>query len=67
MLMQPPETVAEADRLDAIKEIANMIAGVIKSSLPRPCAMSVPEAVLKPEKFCSAMRNMYSVAVAFHH
>ena len=34
MLMQPIETVGEADTLDAIKEIANMIAGSIKSSLP---------------------------------
>jgi CheY-specific phosphatase CheX len=67
MLMQPPESVAKADRLDAIKEIANMIAGVIKSSLPRPCAMTVPEAVVKSERFCSGLRNTYSVSVAFHH
>jgi CheY-specific phosphatase CheX len=67
MLMQPLETVAEADRLDAVKEIANMIAGVLKSSLPRPCAMTVPEADVKSEQLCSVLRNNYSVAVAFHH
>ncbi|MGA3082935.1 MAG: chemotaxis protein CheX, partial [Terracidiphilus sp.] len=32
MMMQPVETVGEADALDATKEIANMIAGLIKSS-----------------------------------
>ena len=47
MMMQPLETVAEADALDATKEIANMIAGVIKSSLPRPCTMAVPESTVE--------------------
>ena len=42
MMMQPLETVGQADVLDATKEIANMIAGTLKSSLPRPCSMSVP-------------------------
>jgi len=36
MMMQPLETVAESDALDATKEIANMIAGTIKSALPAP-------------------------------
>ena len=36
MLMQSIESVSEEDILDAAKEIANMIAGVIKSLLPRP-------------------------------
>ena len=67
MLMQPVDAVVESDQMDAVKEIANMIAGVIKSSLPRPCAMTVPEAGVNPERFCGAMRNAYSVAVAFHH
>jgi CheY-specific phosphatase CheX len=67
MLMQPLDTVVEADALDATKEIANMIAGVIKSSLPRPCAMTVPEAAVKLEQFCSLNRSEHSVAVAFHH
>ena len=43
MMMQPAETVSEADTLDATKEIANMIAGTLKSSLPRPCSMTIPE------------------------
>jgi hypothetical protein len=48
MLMQPVESVTLADTLDAAKEIANMIAGTIKSALPRPCKMSVP---------CSSIRS----------
>jgi CheY-specific phosphatase CheX len=67
MLMQPLKAVFDADTLDATKEIANMIAGVIKSSLPRPCTMTVPEAEVKLEPFCSRNRNERSVAVAFHH
>src|SRR5580693_2258522 len=39
MLMQPVEAVQTEDTLDATKEIANMIAGTLKSALPRPCAM----------------------------
>lgn len=67
MLMQPLDTVAESDALDATKEITNMIAGVIKSSLPRPCAMTVPDAQVAHERYCGAMRNTHSVAVAFRH
>jgi CheY-specific phosphatase CheX len=67
MLMQPVEAVVEADALDATREIANMIAGVIKSSLPRPCVMTVPEAAIKLEQFCGQMRNEHSVAVIFQH
>ncbi len=66
MLMQPVETVQEADALDAAGEIANMIAGGIKSSLPRPCAMTVPEASIASERYCGQMRNRHSVAVAFY-
>jgi len=64
--MQPVETVLEADALDAAGEIANMIAGGIKSSLPRPCAMTVPEASIASERYCGQMRNWHSVAVAFY-
>jgi CheY-specific phosphatase CheX len=67
MLMQPLAEVAEADALDATKEIANMIAGVIKSSLPRPCAMTVPEAAMNLEQFCGEMRDEHSVSVVFRH
>ena len=67
MLMQPVEGVVEADALDATKEIANMIGGVIKSSLPRPCVMTVPEAAIKLEQFCGQLRSEHSVAVIFHH
>ena len=44
MLALPEEHVREADLMDATKEIANMIVGTIKSTLPRPCSMTVPEA-----------------------
>ena len=44
MLMQDAASVVESDTLDAMREIANMIAGVLKSSLPRPCTMSLPHA-----------------------
>jgi CheY-specific phosphatase CheX len=36
MLMQPVDQVEDGDTLDAAKEIANMIAGTMKSALPRP-------------------------------
>lgn len=52
MMMQALESVVETDALDATREIANMIAGTIKSSLPRPCSMSVPNAAVKRESFC---------------
>ena len=46
MLMQPAQAVQPDDILDAVKEIANMIAGTIKSALPRPTTMAVPHAEL---------------------
>ncbi|MDR3772973.1 MAG: chemotaxis protein CheX [Terracidiphilus sp.] len=67
MMMQPVDTVAEADALDAAKEIANMIAGTIKSSLPRPCSMTVPESVVVPEGFCGPDRTEDTLLVAFRH
>ncbi|MGD0730830.1 MAG: chemotaxis protein CheX [Terracidiphilus sp.] len=67
MMMQPIEAVAEADALDATKEIANMIAGVIKSSLPRPCAMDVPESAVEAEGYCGAPRTHDTLVVAFRH
>ncbi|MGD0629023.1 MAG: chemotaxis protein CheX [Terracidiphilus sp.] len=67
MLMQALDTVAEADALDATKEIANMIAGTIKSSLPRPCSMSVPEAAVDGEGFCGGAATADSLDVVFRH
>jgi CheY-specific phosphatase CheX len=67
MMMQPLETVAEADALDATKEIANMIAGTIKSSLPRPCTMTVPESAVEAEGFNGLAQTEDSLVVAFHH
>jgi CheY-specific phosphatase CheX len=67
MMMQPIDTVGEADALDAAREIANMIAGTIKSSLPRPCSMAVPESVVESEGFRGQPRTEDSLAVAFRH
>jgi hypothetical protein len=67
MLMQPVETVGEADALDAAKEIANMIAGIIKSSLPRPCTMTVPESAVEAEGFRGPSQSEDSLVVAFRH
>jgi CheY-specific phosphatase CheX len=67
MMMQPRDTVAEADALDATKEIANMIAGTIKSSLPRPCSMSVPESAVETEGFCGRRTTENSLVVTFRH
>ena len=67
MMMQPLETVAEADALDATKEIANMIVGTIKSSLPRPCTMTVPESAVEAEGFSGLAQTEDSLVVAFRH
>jgi CheY-specific phosphatase CheX len=67
MLMQPLESVETADTIDATKEIANMIAGTLKSALPRPCSMSVPSAQLEAGKFCVLPRTDDTVTVFFHH
>lgn len=44
-----------------------MIAEVIKSSLSRPCAMTIPNTQVARERYCGAMRNAQSLAVAFRH
>ena len=67
MLMQPLETVAESDTLDATREIVNMLAGVIKSSLPRPSSMTVPEAEVKPEHICHISMRADLLVVGFRH
>jgi CheY-specific phosphatase CheX len=67
MMMQPINTVVEADALDATKEIANMIAGVIKSSLPRPCSMTVPESAVEMEVFRGPTPSEDSLIVVFRH
>jgi CheY-specific phosphatase CheX len=67
MMMQAVETVGEADTLDATKEIANMIAGTIKSSLPRPCTMTVPESAVEAEGFCGPQSTEDTLVVVFRH
>lgn len=67
MLMQPVNAVETGDTLDAAKEIANMIAGTLKSALPRPCTMTVPSAELECGDFCIAPRTDDSVTVFFEH
>ena len=61
------DDVGEADALDATKEIANMIAGTLKSALPRPCSMTVPEALVEAQRFCQPARTEESLMVAFRH
>lgn len=67
MLMQPPASIEDGDRLDATREIANMIAGTMKSALPRPCSMSVPSAEVASADFCMVPRTEDSVTVFFCH
>ncbi len=67
MLMQPIDTVGQADTLDATREIANMIAGVLKSSLPRPCTMTVPESLVETNRICELQRTEGTLAVGFRH
>ena len=67
MLMQPVEAVQAGDTLDATKEIANMIAGTLKSALPRPCAMTVPSAQVEADDFCVLPRTADSITVFFRH
>jgi CheY-specific phosphatase CheX len=67
MMMQALDTVQESDALDAIKEIANMIAGTIKSSLPRPCSMSVPGSALEKAGADLPARTEDTLTVAFRH
>jgi chemotaxis protein CheX len=67
MLMQPVEAVVEADTLDATREIVNMIAGLLKSSLPQPCSMAVPESAIATERLCSVLHGENTLTVAFRH
>lgn len=67
MMMQALDTVGEADALDATREIANMIAGTIKSSLPRPCSMTIPEAVMERDRFHAGAAPAESLEVVFQH
>jgi CheY-specific phosphatase CheX len=67
MMMQALDTVGETDVLDATKEIANMLRAAIKSSLPRPCSMTVPESAVEQEEFCGSAGAEDSLVVAFHH
>lgn len=67
MLMQPPGAMSEADTLDATREIVNMLAGLLKSSLPQPCSMTVPESAIATEKLCSGLPGENTLMVAFRH
>lgn len=67
MLMQPEEEVGEADTLDATGEIVNMIAGLLKSSLPQPCSMSVPASAIAADRLCSQLHGAGMLTAAFRH
>lgn len=67
MLMLPAETVDPADMLDAVREITNMIAGTVKSALPRPCLMTIPEARIEDDDFCVIPRTPDTMNVFLRH
>jgi chemotaxis protein CheX len=67
MMMQALETVKLEDALDAAREIANMIAGVIKPVLPQPCTMTIRQSSIAGEKFGGGMGDGRSLSVAFRH
>lgn len=67
MILQPIDSVSQADAIDATGEIANMIAGTIKSCLPRPCAMTVPESVILDTEFRSQPPAADEMIVIFSH
>jgi CheY-specific phosphatase CheX len=67
MLMQPLEAVVEADMLDATREIVNMIGGLLKSSLPQPCTMTVPDSAIATETLCALLHGENTLTVAFRH
>jgi len=67
MMMCPIDAVSEAEALDATKEIANIIGGVIKSSLPRPCSMTVPAAAVETRDFAHPATSDDALIVAFRH
>jgi CheY-specific phosphatase CheX len=67
MLMQTQDSIQPCDILDATREIANMIAGTLKSALPRPCTMSIPSAGFEAQDFCIPFKTLDSVTVFFRH
>lgn len=67
LMMQPVETVQPADALDATREIANIIAGVIKPSLPRPSSMAIPEAEVQSSSFHAPGAGGNALVVSFGH
>ena len=67
MLMQPENTLSDADVMDAIREIANMIGGVLKSSLPRPCAVTLPVSNVSGEGHPDESVGGEELVVAFRH
>jgi CheY-specific phosphatase CheX len=66
MLMQPVETVSEADMLDATREVVNMIAGILKASLP-PSSMTVPDSAIANELLCARLHGENTLTVAFRN
>ncbi len=67
MMLTPEESVGESDVLDATREIANMIAGGIKPSLPRPCTMTVPQSSVEAVAFRNGGQDPDSISVCFSH
>lgn len=67
MLMQPVDSVSKEDTLDATKEVVNMIAGILKSALPQPLSMTVPESAFAAEQLCARLHAGTSLTVAFRN
>jgi hypothetical protein len=67
MMMQAVETVKPENALDAAREIANIIAGVIKAALPRPSDMTVPGSCIAPDRFGRGISYGHALSVVFRH
>lgn len=67
MMMQPLPTVSEADVIDAVKEIANIVGGLLKSTLPRPTSMKVPEFTNVADALYKDCDAKVCLTVAFRH
>ena len=44
-----PDTIGDADAIDAVGELANMTGGNLKGLLPGPCTLSTPRAEVRAE------------------
>ncbi|MEM6732253.1 MAG: chemotaxis protein CheX [Myxococcota bacterium] len=50
MFSLPEEELTPDDIRDALGELANMVGGNLKSTLPEPCSLSIPSVQLAPQE-----------------